>query len=141
VNTTVLVAGSTRDALTRVREAWGEPSIDAAIRHALREATPTATALWQRHRRQAEKAAARHGVTRLIAFGSRVRGDRHPASDLDLVVEMPTEGGMGALFALRDDLSRILGVRADLGDMPPPESRLWQRIREEGVALVGPPPR
>lgn len=140
MNTTVLVAGSTRDALARVREAWGEPSLDAAIRHALRDATPTAADLWQRHRRQAERVVARHGVRRLIAFGSRVRDDRHPASDLDLAAEVPTEGGVAALFALRDDLARVLGVPIDLGDLPPPGSRLWARIQREGVALVGPAP-
>lgn len=140
MNTTVLVSGATRDILAKARDTYGVPSLDAAILRALRDATPTAKQLWRRHASRALAVCERHGVRRLIAFGSRVRDDRHPASDLDLVVEMPTSGGVQGLFALRDDLSQVLGVRVDLGDMPTKDSRLWTTIRKEGVALVGPAP-
>lgn len=139
-STTVLIDRRTRDALARCREAFHERSLDAVIQRLLREATPSATDLWGRHKAAAERIVRRHGAKRLIAFGSRVRDDRHPGSDLDLVVEMPVEGGVAALFALRDDLSEALAVRVDLGDMPPPGSRLHERLKQEGVPLVGPPP-
>lgn len=88
----------------------------------------------------AEALCRRHKVRRLIAFGSRVRDDRHPASDLDLVVDMPKDGGVSELFALSDALEALLGVKVDLGDMPSPKSRIWGHIRQKGVALVGPDP-
>lgn len=138
--TTVLVQEVTRDALAATRSAYGATSMDAAIRRALRDATPTANVLWRSHRKPAEAVVREHKVRRLIAFGSRVRDDRHPGSDLDLVAEFPTTGGMRAFFALRDALSHALGVRVDLGDMPSKDSDLWQTVKAEGVALVGPAP-
>ncbi len=140
MNTTVLVDSRTRDALAATRDALRAPSLDAAIRRVLRDATPSATDLWRTHKRNGQALVRAHGVKRLIAFGSRVRDDRHPGSDLDLVVAMPTEGGVAALFALRDELTALFGVKVDLGDLPPKGSRLWARIRKEGVTLVGPAP-
>ncbi len=140
MNTTVLVDSATRDALAKSKEALGQASMDAVIRYALREATPTAKQLWAAHRKAAEKLCAEYKVTRVIAFGSRVRDDRHPGSDLDIVVKMPTEGGMTPFFAFRDGLSKLLGVGVDMGDMPPTTSRVWGHIKDEGVALVGPAP-
>lgn len=140
MNTTVLVDSLTRDALAKSKDALKANSLDAVIRYALREATPTAKELWAKHRKAAEKLCAEYKVTRLIAFGSRVRDDRHPGSDLDVVVKMPTEGGMTPFFAFRDGLSKVLGVTVDMGDMPAPDSRVWKHIKDEGVALVGPAP-
>ncbi|MEK6976129.1 MAG: nucleotidyltransferase domain-containing protein [Candidatus Thermoplasmatota archaeon] len=140
MNTTVLVDSATRDALASARDVLQEPSLDALIRRVLRDATPTASELWRKHRAAAQGLVRAYGVKRLIAFGSRVRDDRHPGSDLDLVVDMPKDGGVVALFALRDELSRVLQVQVDLGDLPAHGSRLWKRIEQEGVALVGPAP-
>ena len=140
VNTTVLVSAATRDALARTRDSYGAPSLDAAIRRVLRDATPTAQDLWRVHEAAVLAVCQRHKVRRLIAFGSRVRDDRHPGSDLDLVVQMPTASGVAGLLALRAELTNALGVRVDLGDLPAPGSRSWKSIRAEGVALVGPAP-
>jgi predicted nucleotidyltransferase len=140
MNTTVLVSDATRDILAMGRDRFADPSLDAYLRRVLRDATPMATELWKANQKEAEALCKRHKVRRLIAFGSRVRDDRHPASDLDLVVEMPTDGGIRDLFQLEEELGKLLGVKVDLGDMPPKDSRLWRHIQEEGVALVGPAP-
>lgn len=138
MNTTILVSSATRDILAAGRDRFASPSLDAYIRNVLRDATPMAQELWKKHRKKAEELCKTHKVTRLIAFGSRVRDDRHPASDLDLVVEMPTDGGITELFQLQDEFEALFGVKVDLGDMPRPEHRLWKHLREDGVALVGP---
>ena len=52
---------------------------------------------------QLDAVARRHGIRLLIAFGSRVSGHPHPASDLDLAVLLDAPG--------RDD---PLGLLADL---------------------------
>lgn len=140
MNTTILVSDATRNVLAAGRDRFTDPSLDAYIRRVLRDATPMAQDLWKTHRKEAEAICKRHKVTRLIAFGSRVRDDRHPASDLDLVVEMPKDGGMTELFALTDELEALFGIKVDVGDMPRPDGRLWKEIRKEGVALVGPAP-
>jgi hypothetical protein len=63
-------------------------------------------------------ACARHGVLRLDAFGSAVRGDFRPDnSDVDLLVEfgpMDPYARVDAYFDLLDDLRGILGTAVDL---------------------------
>ena len=63
-------------------------------------------------------ACAKHGVLRLDAFGSAVRGDFRPRdSDVDLLVEfgpMDPYARVDAYFDLLDDLRSILGGKVDL---------------------------
>jgi hypothetical protein len=63
-------------------------------------------------------ACAKHGVLRLDAFGSAVRGDFRPRdSDVDLLVEfgpMDPYARVDAYFDLLDDLRNILGGEVDL---------------------------
>jgi uncharacterized protein len=63
-------------------------------------------------------ACRRHGVARLEALGSAVRGDYRPGeNDVDLLVELgPMEGydRVDAYFGLLEDLRAILGQQVDL---------------------------
>ena len=69
-------------------------------------------------REQIAAACARHGVLRLDAFGSAVRGDFRPGdSDVDLLVEfgpMDVYARVDAYFDLLDDFRGILGTEVDL---------------------------
>ena len=69
-------------------------------------------------REQIAAACARHGVLRLDAFGSAVRGDFRPGdSDIDLLVEfgpMDVYARVDAYFDLLDDFRNILGTEVDL---------------------------
>jgi predicted nucleotidyltransferase len=69
-------------------------------------------------REQIAAACARHGVLRLDAFGSAVRGDFRPGdSDIDLLVEfgpMDVYARVDAYFNLLDDFRDILGAEVDL---------------------------
>ena len=69
-------------------------------------------------REQIAAACARHGVLRLDAFGSAVRGDFCPGdSDVDLLVEfgpMDVYARVDAYFDLLDDFRGILGTEVDL---------------------------
>ena len=69
-------------------------------------------------REQIAAACARHGVLRLDAFGSAVRGDFRPGdSDIDLLVEfgpMDVYARVDAYFDLLDDFRGILGTEVDL---------------------------
>jgi predicted nucleotidyltransferase len=57
----------------------------------------------------------RYRVRRLALFGSALREDLGPESDLDLLVEfLPGETPGLAFFALQDELSRALGRTVDL---------------------------
>ncbi len=55
---------------------------------------------------------ARH-VRRIGVFGSVARGDSHPDSDVDLLVEFTDEGDLFDLVAVRRILSEALGCPVD----------------------------
>lgn len=57
----------------------------------------------------------RHHITRLALFGSVLRDDFHPGSDVDVLVEFEPgrEPGL-AFFAMQEELSNLLGQKVDL---------------------------
>ncbi len=57
----------------------------------------------------------RHHVRRLALFGSVLREDFHPGSDVDVLVEFEPGHVPGlAFFGMEQELSDILGHRVDL---------------------------
>lgn len=57
----------------------------------------------------------RHFIRRLAVFGSALRDDFSPDSDVDVLVEFEPGRTPGlAFFAIQDELSRVLGRRVDL---------------------------
>jgi uncharacterized protein len=57
----------------------------------------------------------RHRITRLALFGSILREDFGPASDIDVLVKFEQGHVPGlAFFAMQDELSEILGRPVDL---------------------------
>lgn len=57
----------------------------------------------------------RHHITTLAVFGSALRGDFGPDSDVDVLVQFEDGHTSGwELFDLQDELSAILGRRVDL---------------------------
>lgn len=57
----------------------------------------------------------RHGIRRLAVFGSALRDDFGPRSDVDLLVEFEpgTQVGLN-FFTIQQELSDLLGRRVDL---------------------------
>jgi predicted nucleotidyltransferase len=57
----------------------------------------------------------RHHVRRLALFGSVLRDDFRPDSDVDVLVELEPEHVPGlAFFSMQDELSEIIRRRVDL---------------------------
>jgi uncharacterized protein len=57
----------------------------------------------------------RNRIRRLALFGSVLRGDSGPDSDVDLLVEFESGHRLGlTFFALQDELSELLGRKVDL---------------------------
>lgn len=57
----------------------------------------------------------RHRLRKLAVFGSALRDDFRPDSDLDMLVEFQPGAVAGlAFFALQDELSRLFGRTVDL---------------------------
>jgi predicted nucleotidyltransferase len=56
-----------------------------------------------------------HGIRRLAFFGSVLRDDFGPASDVDVLVEfLPGRTPGLVFFAMQEELSQILGRKVDL---------------------------
>jgi predicted nucleotidyltransferase len=81
--------------------------------------------------------ADRHGLRRIVAFGSAVRDDFRSTSDIDLLVE-PASGDRPGAFGL----SRMVAEAQDLFDRDvdivvgaPRERGLREAVRDDGVVL------
>ena len=58
--------------------------------------------------------AARHGAKNVRIFGSRVHGDAHPDSDLDLLVDISPVHSPWFPAGLIIELEELLGCRVDV---------------------------
>ena len=84
--------------------------------------------------------ARRHGLRRVVAFGSATRADFRPDSDLDLLVE-PVAGrrfGLRQRAALVADAETLFERDVDLVAAGEVRPALAERIAREGVILHGP---
>jgi uncharacterized protein len=80
----------------------------------------------------------KHYVRRLAFFGSVLRGDFRPDSDIDILIEFEPGHVPGlTFFALQDELGQMLGRRVDL-HTPASLSRYFrdQVLREAEPAYV-----
>ncbi len=86
----------------------------------------------ERHREE----ITRLGVRRLALFGSSVRGDGTPDSDLDFLVEFETKS-FDAYMDLKAFLEELFGRRVDLVLADAIKPRLRPAILEEAVHASG----
>jgi uncharacterized protein len=79
----------------------------------------------------------KYGVIVLGVFGSYVRGEQRPDSDLDLLVELerPARIGLMGLVELEQTLSDLLGVEVDVAIRENLKPRIGEHILQEVVAL------
>jgi len=74
-------------------------------------------------------------IARLGMFGSYVRNEQTPASDLDLLVTFKTSPSLFKFIALENYLSDLLGVKVDLVMESAIKPRIGKHIRKELVEL------
>ena len=78
---------------------------------------------------------AKYGAHNVRIFGSRVRGDARPDSDVDFLLEMPPGCSLLDLGRVTMDLQDLLGCRVDVVE---PEGLHWyirDKVLKEAVPL------
>jgi predicted nucleotidyltransferase/DNA-binding XRE family transcriptional regulator len=89
----------------------------------------------RRRRRDLVDAAAAHGVLNLRVFGSVARGQDSPASDVDLLADLPPDLGLVGLGRVEADLEAVVGARVDLVPAAELKPEVRAHIVDELVAL------
>jgi uncharacterized protein len=81
--------------------------------------------------------AEKYGVHIVGIFGSYVRDEQRPDSDLDLLVELdrPPKISLLGLVELEDSLSSLLGVKVDIAIKKNLKKRIGRRILQEVIPL------
>jgi hypothetical protein len=95
----------------------------------------TPTALLTKNRDRILGIATRHGARNVRVFGSALRGEDLPDSDIDLLVDLEPGRSLLDHVALWQDLEELLGCKVDVvveGGISP---HLEQRILAEAKPL------
>jgi len=81
--------------------------------------------------------AKEYGVTEIGIFGSYVRGEQRPDSDLDILIELerPPRFSLIGLVELEHHLGDLLGIKVDLVVKQNLRPRIGKRILQEVIAL------
>jgi len=86
--------------------------------------------------REAAPGLRARGITRLSLFGSTARGDAGPKSDIDLLIEVDPDAGLGLeLYGIQEELAVLLGRPVQFAFAS--EMRPWLRewIEEDRIGI------
>ena len=86
-------------------------------------------------REEIMKLARKHGARRIRVFGSVVRGEAGPDSDVDFLVEMEPGRSLLDMGGLLMDLRQALGRKVDVVTERGLKPRIRERVLKEAVAL------
>jgi len=78
---------------------------------------------------------ARYGLESVALFGSYVRNEQRPDSDLDVLVTFSRGLGLFELMGLSDDLADALGVPVDIARRDKLQPRIARYILREALEL------
>lgn len=76
-----------------------------------------------------------YGVASFALFGSYVRGEQRPDSDIDILVTFEDPPGLLALIELERTLSDLLGQSVDLVTENALKPRIGDRVRQEAEPI------
>lgn len=81
--------------------------------------------------------AQEYGVSGLGVFGSYVRGEQRPDSDLDVLIDLdrPSRITLIGLVQLEDYLTSLLGIKVDIAVKSNLRKRIGRRILDEAVSV------
>lgn len=78
-----------------------------------------------------------HGVRRIAVFGSYVRGEERPESDIDVIVEFSERRSLLDIVGIEQELSDSIGIKVDLLTEKSISPYLIDRIKKEMVVIYG----
>ena len=87
------------------------------------------------HRKRIREIALSHRVTGVRVFGSAMRGDDAPGSDLDLLVEPTPLTTMMDIGAIRFKLKKLLGIEVDVLTPNNLPARVREQVLRDAVPL------
>ncbi len=98
---------------------------------------PHLTEIIQTLRAQKPALEAKYGINEVGVFGSYVRQEQRPDSDLDILIEFAGAPRIGllALIGLENELSDLLGVRVDLVVKRNLKRRISEHILSEVIMI------
>ena len=77
------------------------------------------------------------GARKIALFGSYVRGEEKPGSDIDIIVEFSERKSLLELVRIERELSEVLGIKVDLLTEKAISPYLIDTIREEMEVIYG----
>lgn len=86
-------------------------------------------------RRNLPRLRKAYHVRTLGLFGSRVRREERPESDLDILVTFEETPGLLKLIALENELTDLLGVKVDLVMEDGLKPWIAERIKDEVIPV------
>jgi len=78
-----------------------------------------------------------HGAKKISIFGSYVRGEAVPESDLDIIVEFGEVKGLITFIGIENELTELLGIKVDLLTEKSISPYLIDRIKKEAIVIYG----
>lgn len=91
--------------------------------------------LLKAHKKEILEIAAKHGVTSIRVFGSAIRGESNPESDIDFLVEVGPIHSPWFPAGLIADLEDLLGVPVDVVTKNSLHWYIRERVLEEARPL------
>ena len=77
------------------------------------------------------------GVRKVAVFGSYVRGEEKPESDIDIIVEFSERKSLLELVKIERELSEVLGIKVDLLTEKSISPYLIDTIKREMKVIYG----
>jgi hypothetical protein len=77
------------------------------------------------------------GANRIAVFGSYIRGENKPQSDIDVMVEFSERKSLLEIVRIQRELSDMIGIKVDLLTEKSISPYLIDRIREEMEVIYG----
>jgi predicted nucleotidyltransferase len=86
-------------------------------------------------RQQILSIADKYGAHNVRIFGSVARGDSHPDSDIDFLVDLEPDRSLFDLGGLLYELQSLLGVEVDVVTEKGLRERIRERVLREAISL------